>query len=1039
MYRTHPDLDSCGQQCQQQQQQDFDAEDCCALPHLSEAALLQNLCRRYSQGRIYTYIAHVLVAVNPNKDVPGLYGSQAMQPYLQRSAPGSRPPPHPYALAAVALRGLRRGEGQAVVISGESGAGKTETAKIILSFIQRNVRVAPAAVNSTSASVERNILSMGRVLESFGNAKTSRNHNSSRFGKLLRLRLRPGQQGQEELTAQTTTYLLEASRAASRPPSERSFHIFYELFEGTTEKERSTLGLRASASHHALLRYAPTTDPATATTAAAARSSPSSSSSAPLPSVAEQEEIQRQRDVHAFRELQSALQMLRLKAEDEQGVWQVLAAIIHLGDLLFHKPMQRPNCSDKVSSSVWVANLLGVEPERLQKLIASKVNYVRGDDKPVEERRSPAQMQALLQSLIVTLYGRLFNRLVALMNISLGTCFVASGGRQEPSAELALLDIYGFENLETNSLEQLLINLTNERLQQFFEERCLRAEEHLYVREGLPCCRLVLDDRNRLQQAIGSVLDVLDDYSKQKGRDLADSNDARFCSAILGRKDMGNLIRPAQLRSRLRPRAGGRPASGAFTVQHFAGEVCYAEVGWLDRNEGGANKEIEDLLCSSSKPFFRRLVWENPEATSRPNNMRAPPRKALFSTSRRHREDLTALMAALNKAPNVQFIRCFRPNQHQMPSSVNQIYLMQQLHTSGAVQLLQLMHQGYPVRLDLKIVANRFAGALPSSIRCECQRTAAKALMLALRVPSSDFSVGVSQLFLKAGYLQLLEELSQGTLRLDQTALVAARASMLRSSWKRAAVAARCAVHLAALARAARLRRVRRSWRRALTAVLFVARIQVSVRRTKEEQERRRQHLRSAFLRASLVLVFIARLRRRAEQLREARRASELQVKEPYSSAISVSSASDTIPASLGWNSQSQSQQRCQSQGQSHNSDWAVGNRPVASPARSDHRTIVSHHPSEEVPEIRRASCPSGPASRDMPDFISVHQRLFGPEGHPGPVRASVENLFALRRWQELRPKLPEKRSEPTGGFRSGSQEDCGIPLQQPAKRWRLW
>jgi len=470
---------------------------------------------------------------------------------------------------------------------------------------------------------------------------------------------------------------------------------------------------------------------------------------------------------------------------------------------------------------------------------------------------------------------------------------------------------------------------------------------------------------------------------------------------------------PARLRSRgvARPPPGGacEPVSVAFLVAHYAGKVEYSREGWLDRNEGRSSQEVEDLLDASEKKFVRGLAEQEPAVGS----SGAAPRQ-FRSVSKQHRRDLDALLNCLNATPSVHFIRCFRPNNSQHPCHVEKAYLLEQLRSCGTVQLLQLMHQGYPNRMELREVVERFAPLLPPALRTGSPRTLAQSLMLALGVPRGDWTLGVSQLFLKAGQLAALEDLRNGSTALDAAAVAAARRAIVRGRWQRAAVAGKCVAHLARLARQIRGAKLRRRLRAVLLATRFVVRSRCLALRAQARRMVLRRRLRVVFRAA----VFVVRARRLARAARAAREVAEAPARErravavptrevvagPLPESREVPELAKAVPAraqraepellaprraELWSEAAPQSPGRC---------------RPLPSPAR--------------VPASRQQSL------ADWDEQSSV------------TVPASLESLASIRRWQELRPRPIEKRARPEEARRRTSEN--GIVLEQPAKRMRL-
>ncbi|CAK0899400.1 unnamed protein product [Prorocentrum cordatum] len=340
---------------------------------------------------------------------------------------------------------------------------------------------------------------------------------------------------------------------------------------------------------------------------------------------------------------------------------------------------------------------------------------VQGRRSFYEVERTRTQVECVLRSFIVTLYSRLFRRLVARMNAA----FCANVPGDGAGAELGLLDIYGFESLQRNGLEQLLINLTNERLQQFFVRHALVSEQQAYLQEGIPLRAVEPDDCSRSLDAVLGVLDLLDDHGRQRCRGLPASDD-RFCSAAVrahaapapGRA--GPLpVRSARPR---RPRGGLPVEQGAFLVAHYAGDVEYERQGWLDGNDAQPLPEVEALLRSSEQEWVRAAGGDGAAAVEG---------RQFRSVSRQHRRDLDALVSRLGSA-RVQFVRCFRPSRQETPGRVDPAYLLGQLASCGTVPLLRLMHQGFPHRLPLREVAARFGPLLPERLRAGSERTLAR-------------------------------------------------------------------------------------------------------------------------------------------------------------------------------------------------------------------------------------------------------------------------------------------------------------------------
>ncbi|CAJ1380186.1 unnamed protein product [Effrenium voratum] len=659
--------------------------DAVELRWANEANLLENLCLRYRQGQIYTNVSHVLLAINPHRQLPHLYGESMMK----------QAGPHPYTVAALALRRRRQGP-QAIVVSGESGAGKTETAKIIMRYLE---------VTSQKELPEK-LTAVSRVLESLGHAETRQNPNSSRFGKYLTMRI-----GRHSISTQVTTYMLEASRVIA---GGRNFHIFYEA-----------LGA----------------EPGLGPAWAARR-----------------------------KELEAALEALGLQAlttpllRAVAGIWRILQ---HLREGEIEE--------DEVSEMASACQLLGLSFQSLQASLRHRRLRVGAEDLALP--RAAKQRGALLRGLAVAAYSRLFHGVVRRMSDNL-----ADLGPEEE--ELGILDMYGFEDLQNNQLEQLLINYTNERLQLFFCDQLLVKEQQLCLSEGL---KLDLGEREtsgrQVLDNLDIVLNVLDDCSMQR---LRSGGGGEALELLLRRTG----------EARRRGHVAGR-----FAVRHYAGEVTYLTSGWLDANDSQPLPEVAELLQTSSND----LLHLERQTSKRPCQ----------SVNKRHRSDLEALMKKLS-AMGVHFIRCFRPNKEQSADFVDRGFLLQQLRGCGVHQVLQVMQRGFPHRVSLQQVAARLPGGFS-------ERVGAEVLMVALQVPRSDWRVGVTQLFLKAAHRDALEALLADDRPLDPALLQEAARRSRRLRWRRAFHALSLVRFLSrGAAQRARSAALRRKLRAALLAAFFL-------------------------------------------------------------------------------------------------------------------------------------------------------------------------------------------------------------------------
>mmetsp|Transcript_58779 Transcript_58779/g.148913 ORF Transcript_58779/g.148913 Transcript_58779/m.148913 type:complete len:1423 (+) Transcript_58779:92-4360(+) len=725
------------------------------MVHLDDANILHNIRKRYYRDEIYTYTANVLLAINPYKSIPGLYTPEKIAEYRGRS-PGMLPP-HPYAIADTAYRQQLREKdkkNQALVISGESGAGKTETAKHTMQYLTQVSRTDAAH----GGRIQERIINSNPILESFGNASTVRNSNSSRFGKYNEMYF---DAVGSLMCAGIKTYLLESSRVVHQQPGERNFHVFYEMLAGLDPDDLDQLQLENC--HPYKLLYA--------------------DGSQPL----EQDSPQMMREREKFSELRRAMATF-VSQEEQMEFWEVIAALIHLGEVEFvdltggqgeqplGSPTPRTPCAspgpggsptdapdtdvqpkvevheDSQDALDQAAELLDISRLSLEQALKFKEMRIPG--RPVIlSPRSQAQAMQTLQSIIKILYKRLFDEIVRKINES-------SAGRSDtaPSERfnsIGTLDIYGFERLQTNSFEQLCINLANERLQQFFIEEVLEAEQRVYAEEGLDIPRVKLPDNRPVVNSIESITVILDEHSLRARKGLVRENDAdnKFCEHVHRdhikdpRHNSGPVL-PLKMSSSAARAGNAMRLHDGFQIRHYAGDVSYTTKGWIEKNSDALVPEVEGLLCDTKKNLTSRL--------SEPNNVNAASTNN--SVSQKYLGNLNDLLATLQRC-HVHYIRCFNPNDKREPGHFIQKYVLEQVKNCGTEELVKIMHYGYPNRCMLGELRQRFTEMLPPDFARYRDREFMLGLMLAFEIDESQWTIGTRRLFLKAGQLRVLENM----------------------------------------------------------------------------------------------------------------------------------------------------------------------------------------------------------------------------------------------------------------------------------------
>lgn len=381
----------------------------------------------------------------------------------------------------------------------------------------------------------------------------------------------------------------------------------------------------------------------------------------------------------------------------------------------------------------------------------------------ITQLHSNAQASGILSSLIKILYSRLFDHLVGCVNSAIETSSKADVGRGgSATSSIGILDIYGFEQLERNSLEQLCINCANERLQQFFVEKVLVAEQKMYANEGLVWDEVRVPDASGLLSEMRGVLDLLDDANKQSGKGLQGVTDGGFCQTV-HRSGFKSLGKPFLGRKAAGRKGGALKVDAGFVVAHYAGEVEYEVCGWIEKNESRLKEAQESVLRESGNELVKKLSTGKEEEAApflpRALGKRGPP-ASLETTARGYLKGLDALMKTLETC-SLHYIRCFKPNEEQKPDCFQGRVVLKQMLHSGACELVKIMHKGFPNRVGFTELSERFLKLLPPKFANLDCRLFVEGLMLAFEVPQADYTLGLTRLFLKSGQMAVLERLRE--------------------------------------------------------------------------------------------------------------------------------------------------------------------------------------------------------------------------------------------------------------------------------------
>nr|CAD7423965.1 unnamed protein product [Timema monikensis] len=755
---------------------DKDVDDNCeysALMYLNPATLLNNIRIRYKKDKIYvsivnvlldhkhlkTYVANILIAVNPYFEIKDLYSSNTIKSYQGKSL--GVLPPHVFAIADKSFRDMKvLKQSQSIIVSGESGAGKTESTKYLLRYLCD-------LWGSSAGPIEQKILDANPVMEAFGNAKTTRNNNSSRFGKFMEVHFNSKCQ---VVGGYISHYLLEKSRICMQGPEERDYHVFYLLCAGAPESLRRQLDITKPDDFH-YLKHGCTQYFTSSTTEKQLNNSQKSKAHQAKGSL--RDPILD--DVKDFNSVDQALARLGLTDAERLNIYTTVAAVLHLGNIVFEERPEDTKGGCMVSSSsekslVTACKLMGVDPGELKQALVSKVmQTARGGLKgtvimvPLKVYEANNARDALAKAV----YSKMFDYIVQRINKSIP--FQAS------SYYIGVLDIAGFEFFKVNSFEQFCINYCNEKLQQFFNERILKDEQQLYEREALQVPKISFNDNQDcidLIEAKGvGIFHFLDEESK-----LPKPASDHFTMEV-HRQWSGHFRLAFPRTSKLKDHREIRDGEG-FMVRHFAGAVCYQTAQFIEKNNDALHASLEGLIQESKNPFLQGMF-----ASSNLTNQKG--KLAFISVGSKFKTQLGELMDKL-KSTGTNFIRCIKPNQKMIDHNFEAPSIMSQLESSGMTSVLELMQEGFPSRAKFNDLHTMYQKFLPSSMAKMDSRTFCKSLLHALGMNENDYRFGVTRVFFRPGKYAEFDAIMKSDP--DNLAAMVAKVKkwLIASQWKKA-------------------------------------------------------------------------------------------------------------------------------------------------------------------------------------------------------------------------------------------------------------
>ncbi|XP_053925652.1 unconventional myosin-VIIa isoform X4 [Cuculus canorus] len=670
-------------------------EDMIRLGDLNEAGILRNLLIRYREHLIYTYTGSILVAVNPYQLLP-IYSPEQIRLYTNKKI--GEMPPHIFAIADNCYFNMQRNnKDQCCIISGESGAGKTESTKLILQFL--------AAISGQHSWIEQQVLEANPILEAFGNAKTIRNDNSSRFGKYIDIHF--NKRGAIE-GAKIEQYLLEKSRVCRQAQDERNYHVFYCMLKGMTMEQKKKLGLGKATDYNYLAMGNCTT-------------------------------CDGRDDSKEYANIRSAMKVLMFTDTENWEISKLLAAILHMGNLQYEaRTYDNLDACEVVQSAslITAASLLEVDSQDVMNCLTSRTIITRGET--VSTPLSMEQALDVRDAFVKGIYGRLFVWIVEKINAAI---------YRPPSQELksvrrsiGLLDIFGFENFTVNSFEQLCINFANENLQQFFVRHVFKLEQEEYNLENINWQHIEFTDNQDALDMIAikpmNIISLIDEESK-----FPKGTDATMLNKLNSQHKLNtNYIPPKN------------NYETQFGINHFAGIVYYETKGFLEKNRDTLHGDIIQLVHSSKNKFIKQIFQADVA-------MGAETRKRSPTLSSQFKRSLELLMRTLSVCQPF-FVRCIKPNEYKKPMLFDRELCVRQLRYSGMMETIRIRRAGYPIRYTFVEFVDRYRVLMPGvkpaykqgDLRGTCQRIAEAVLG-----KDDDWQIGKTKIFLKDHHDMLLE------------------------------------------------------------------------------------------------------------------------------------------------------------------------------------------------------------------------------------------------------------------------------------------
>ncbi|XP_065215433.1 myosin heavy chain, muscle isoform X27 [Planococcus citri] len=687
-------------------------EDMSNLTYLNDASVLYNLKERYYAKLIYTYSGLFCVAINPYKRFP-VYTTRCAK--LYRGKRRNEVPPHVFAISDGAyVNMLTNKENQSMLITGESGAGKTENTKKVIAYfatVGASTKKDEAA-SEKKGTLEDQVVQTNPVLEAFGNAKTVRNDNSSRFGKFIRIHFGPSG---KLAGADIETYLLEKARVISQQTLERSYHIFYQIMSGSVPGVKAMCMLSNDIYDYVNVSQGKIT----------------------IPGVNDAEE---------FTLTDQAFDVLGFTQEEKNDIYKITAAVMHMGCMKFKQRGREEQAeADGTEEGGRVAKLLGIDTDDLYKNLLKP--RIKVGNEFVTQGRNKDQVSYSVGAMSKAMFDRLFKFLVKKCNETLDT-------KQKRQSFIGVLDIAGFEIFDYNGFEQLCINFTNEKLQQFFNHHMFVLEQEEYTREGIEwafidfgmdlaaCIELI-------EKPMG-ILSILEEESM-----FPKATDKTFEEKL-----MNNHLGKSPNFQKPKPPKPGVPA-GHFAISHYAGVVSYNISGWLEKNKDPLNDSVVDQFKKGTNKLLIE-IFADCAGQSGGGDAKGGKRtkgSSFLTVSTLYREQLNNLMTTL-RSTQPHFVRCIIPNELKQPGVIDSKLVMHQLTCNGVLEGIRICRKGFPNRMVYPDFKLRYRLLYARGVTdCMDPKDATRVILDGINVDTDQYRLGHTKVFFRAGVLGQMEEI----------------------------------------------------------------------------------------------------------------------------------------------------------------------------------------------------------------------------------------------------------------------------------------